>query len=99
MLLFLDGLPTVTDDAKPSQQQPIKRNTVEDASHNSDTFHKIQSTAIPTKKNKDAPTRHESKLRKHDHPAWLVYTSAVPTVCIFIICLIIIAVKYRNEDE
>lgn len=97
-----DGLPSVTNNkisSPPQQQKPNKRNTIENTSDNGNNFHIRHSTATPSAINKDVPSRHESKPKLHEHPAWLVYTSAVPTVLIFIICLIIIAIKYRNEDE
>lgn len=109
ILLFLwlfvyicDGLPSVTNNeiSSPQQQQkPRKRNTIENTSDNGNNFNLLHSTATPSTINKDVPTKHESKSRLHEHPAWLVYTSAVPTVLIFIVCLIIIAIKYRNEDD
>jgi len=42
---------------------------------------------------------HATRPKKHDHKAWLVYTSAVPTVLIFIVCLIIIAIRNRMEEK
>ncbi|XP_066930748.1 uncharacterized protein [Clytia hemisphaerica] len=46
----------------------------------------------------ELPEQHVHR-KKHDHPAWLVYTSAVPTVVIFVVCVIIIFIKTHNQTE
>lgn len=40
---------------------------------------------------------HAKHAKKHQHPAWLVYTSAIPTVFVFVVCVVIIFVKQHYE--
>ena len=61
---------------------------------------KFPPTNIPghsTISSHSASAMHAKHAKKHQHPAWLVYTSAIPTVFVFVVCVVIIFVKQHYE--
>ena len=55
---------------------------------------KFPSTKAPTPTTLEPnESLHSKHAKKHEHPDWLVYTSAIPTVFVFVMCVVIIFVK------
>lgn len=60
----------------------------------------IDNTSKPTGYYTDAPSTTAPSSKSKNAPKWLLYVSAVPTILVFIICVIIIAVRnYYDEDD
>ncbi|XP_057317006.1 uncharacterized protein LOC130658002 [Hydractinia symbiolongicarpus] len=61
----------------------------------------IDNTSKPTGYYTDTPSTTAPSSKSKNAPKWLLYVSAVPTILVFIICVIIIAIKnyYEEDDE